>query len=253
MKTALRVAVLLAVVGAWLVPGAAHADRRNFVWNYEAKTMQKDEVELEYYLTASVIRPEGTQDDSIRYEHQAEIEYGVTDNLDVAMYQVFRQVEGEELRYRGYKARARYRFGDIGERFIDPLVYLEVHHNPFSEEIEFEQKIVLAKNISNWILAFNMTFEEELKFKDDAQEYLLKPGFAAGYQFRPWITLGLEFEDRMLTVSPGGFDHNSFHAGPTISLAGQRLWWNLGALIQMTDAYSEEARYQVRTLMGIYF
>src|SRR3989338_3807161 len=185
------------------LPNLAHADRRSFVWNYEAKTMQKGETELEYYLPGSVTRPDGVVDDLVTFDHQVEVEYGITDNWDVSMYQVFRQREeadgDEEFKYRGTKLRTRYRFVDIGERFVDPLIYLEVHHNPFSEEVEFEQKVVLAKNIENLILAFNMTTEQELKFKDDAQEYLFKPGLAVGYQIRPWVILGVEMEDRILT------------------------------------------------------
>lgn len=253
MKLSIKIAAVAALAIAMGLPSLARADRRSFVWNYEAKTMQAEEAELEYYLTGSALRPSGTADDQSRFEHQVEVEYGLTDNFDVAMYQVFRQVEDEELRYRGYKLRTRYRFGDIGEHILDPLIYLEVHHNPLSEEVEFEQKLVLAKNFEKVILAFNLTTEEEIKYKDDAEEYLIKPSLALGYQLRPWITLALEAENRALFTSPGGFDHNSIHAGPTISLAGQRLWWNVGALIQATDAYSEEPRYEVRTLMGLFF
>lgn len=253
MKSCYRLYGLAALAIAIAIPNLSHADRRSFVWNYEAKTMQKGEAEIEYYLTGSVSKADGAVDEDLTFEHRAEVEYGVTDNFDVAMYQVFRQVEGEELRYRGYKVRGRYRFGDIGQRFIDPLIYLEVHHNPLSEEVTFEQKIVLAKNINNFIIALNLTTEQEIKYKDNAKEYLFKPSLALGYQIRPWITVALEMEDRALSISPGGFDHNSFHVGPTISLAGQTIWWNVGALVQATTAYDSEPRYQVRTLAGIFF
>lgn len=245
----------LLVVGALAIPNLAHADRRSFVWNYEAKTMTKGETELEYYLTASVDRPDGQDFDRLTFEHQAEVEYGITDNFDVAMYQIFRQRENadgsEAFTWRGYKARARYRFGEIGQYFVDPLVYLEFVHKPAGDEIEFEEKLVLSKNIGNVILALNGTFEQEMKYKSDTEVYVIEPSFGVGYQFAPWVTLGAETTYRYVTEDGEGF--NALFAGPTISLAGESLWWSMGARFQITDEYSNAPRYEVRSLLGLFF
>lgn len=255
--TSRQLAWTLCALSLITLPSFAHADRRSFVWNYEARTMAKGEKELEYYLTSSVNRPEGQDFDQLTFEHQVEIEYGVTDNFDVAMYQIFRQREtdagADTFTWRGYKARARYRFGEIGQYFVDPLVYFEFIHKPAGDEIEFEEKLVLSKNIGHFILAFNGTLEQEIQYKADVKEYLYKPGLAAGYQAAPWVVIGAETEARFVSTDPGGYDHSAFFAGPTLSLAGESLWWNIGALFQVTDRYNEEPRYEVRSIVGLYF
>jgi len=57
---------------------SANADRRGYVWTYEYQTMPRGHAELEYYLTHKL-------PDSHKYsqkntwEHQVELEYGLTD------------------------------------------------------------------------------------------------------------------------------------------------------------------------------
>ena len=137
----LAVAILINLA----LPNTGLADRRNFLWSYEAKTMAKGETELEQYFTTDVDKSETDTNYRLTHEHQIEVEYGITDNFDVGIYQIFRQREGEGFSYRGYKTRGRYRFGEMGQYFFDPLIYLEFTHKPTGHEVEFEEKIVLAK------------------------------------------------------------------------------------------------------------
>lgn len=235
-----------------LSSSSAHADRRSFVWNYEARTMPKGEAEIEYYLTSKVERENGAVDDTVNFQHQVELEYGITDNFDVGIYQVFEQEEGEGFEYTGYKVRGRYRFGDIGEYAVDPLIYVEVIHEPGEKVLEFEQKLVLAKNIGNWALTFNLTTEEEHQFNANREAFAVNPSIGVGYQFAPWITLGTEFIQEN-EFEEGEDSVHTFFAGPTISLATSRFYLNLGAALQATRAYDHAPRYKVRSLIGLFF
>lgn len=247
-----RVFGVLLLMLVFMLPKMAEADRRNFVWTYEAKTMAKGEAEIEYYFTTFANKKDTDTDYKLDINHDLEIEYGVTDHFDIAMYQMFRQQEGKSFTYRGYKLRGRYRFGETGQYFVDPLIYIEFIHKPFSHEVEFEEKLVLSKNIGNLIIAFNATFEQEIKHKDNVQEYKFIPTLAIGYQIRPWITVGAEFLGKTQIINPGGYDFTSFMAGPTISLAGKKVWWDVGALFQVTKEYNNQPRFQVRSLLGIF-
>src|SRR5574341_1317649 len=106
----------------WLT-GAAHGDRRAYVWTYEYATQPKGDTEIEYYFTSAVDRL-GLGVSS--YKHWVELEYGLTEHWDVGLYQMFEQEPGDGyFYYDGWKLRTRYRFSEKGVLPVDPLVYLE--------------------------------------------------------------------------------------------------------------------------------
>lgn len=230
----------------------SHADRRNFVWAYEAKTIGKGEAETEYYFTALANKAPTDTDYQMDFHHDLELEYGITDHFDLALYQMFRHQEGEDFQYRGYKVRARYRFGEAEEYFLDTLLYVELIHKPLSNEIEFEEKGVFSKNIGSFLISFNTTLEQEAQYEAALQEYQFTQTLALGYQIKPWLTVGTEWMVNTLITSNAGYENTACLAGPTISFAGQKVWWNLGALYQLTQEYDEHARFEVRSLLGIY-
>jgi len=93
----------------------ANADRRGYVWTYEYMTMPKGQAELEYYLTHNVTDFHKYSGKNT-WEHQAELEYGLTDHWDIAIYQRWLQTNTsaqDEFEYAGTKLRTRYRFGEI--------------------------------------------------------------------------------------------------------------------------------------------
>jgi len=143
---------LIAAFGLLIAFGQAQADRRNFAWNYEYKTVPQGGAELEYYFTPELEKVE--DDFKISWGHQVELEYGITDRFDVGFYQMFKQEPDSTLKYTGYKVRGRYRFGEQGLYFLDPLIYLEFVQKPGG--IEFEERLILAKNISKSFFTFNL-------------------------------------------------------------------------------------------------
>ena len=54
-----------------------------------------------------------------------ELEYGLTDHLDAALYQVFDQKENDKMKYSGYKFRLRYRIAEKDQLPVDVLLYAE--------------------------------------------------------------------------------------------------------------------------------
>ena len=125
MKKVVLGILVCGIIG--LVAGNAYADWRSYVWTYEYMTMPKGSWELEYYLTTKV--PNITEPDVNTMKHYAELEYGITNRLDIAMYQRVLQRNNKsgspEIDYDGFKLRARYRIGEKGQFIVDPLLYVE--------------------------------------------------------------------------------------------------------------------------------
>lgn len=225
----------------------AFADWRRFVWSYEYFTIPEGRAEFEHYNTSFWTERTGNLDDK-QWEQQFEIEYGVTDRLDIAFYQVYRQKPAQSLEYRGYKVRSRYRFGERGTYFVDPLLYLEFIHK--GDELELEEKLVLGKNFGKIFSAFNATFEQEWE-DGKYKELKIVPSIGVGYRFPSNITLGLEALNHIEIVD-GKQEHSALFVGPTFSVMSSKGWASIGYLHQVTDVLDEHYKYQTRLLIGIF-
>jgi len=232
--------VTLACVG--LLGSSALADRRGYVWTYEYVTMPKGMFELEYYLTLKAPDTEDF-DNKNTWEHQAELEYGITDHWDVSIYQRWQQTNTaaeDDFDYTGTKLRTRYRLGEKGMYPVDTLFYLEYIRPDSSHEPEFlEGKLVLAKDIGKFNVAYNQILKTGISHDGETEhEYAL----GAGYEINPAWRIGLE--------SAGNYTEDKYHVGPTLSWGGKRAWLAIGALTGLNDR-SDDLR--VRLLVGIPF
>ncbi len=110
--------VFLVIFGAGLfisVVSDVYADRRSYVWTYEYMTMSKGRWELETYVTTEV--PDLHKSNLNYIKPQLEIEYGITDRWDVAMYQMWKfknKAKENDSEYEGFKLRTRYKIGEKG-------------------------------------------------------------------------------------------------------------------------------------------
>lgn len=214
----------------------ARADQRNYVWTYEYGTLAKGNAELEFYQTAV------TKDKKARsasdWTQQLELEYGITDHLDVGIYQVYSQAaDSPSLTYDGYKLKARYRIAEKNALPVDVLIYLE-HEESTVEGNAFEGKLILAKDLGKFNVAYNQIYERKYETGKSESEY------AAGisYEIVPWLRFGVE--------SKGSFEEGEYAAGPTIAWMGNRIWANIGAVFALNDKTSDR---EVRFLLGVPF
>ena len=99
MKTKLILSLIL--FGLLQLAVFARADERDYVWTYDYSSLAKGSSEIEYYMTSVVPdRQTSRQND---WQHQVELEYGITDHFDAALYQVFEQPAGGTMQYAGFK------------------------------------------------------------------------------------------------------------------------------------------------------
>jgi len=229
--------------------GSARADRPNFAFAYEPKTMAAGELELESYSTASVRYDWLANDHTYGWIHQVELEYGVTDRFDLAMYQVFSADQ-----WNGFKLRARYRPADYGALPVDVMFYGELIFGR-EGEMAFEEKLVVGKIIGKVALTLDSTLEQENLFGE--REYKWSEAIGAGYVLTPQVTAGLEAQARMgwepKTVYGAGtkleFADPAFYAGPTLSFATEKFFWNVNFSARTSDD-DNDPKYLFRIKMG---
>src|SRR5215813_10998364 len=113
MRYTLTVAVVLSL------SSAARADRKSFAYTYEYATLPEGQTEVELWHTQS--RDSWNKSTAERFEEKLEIEHGITDHWDMAMYTVLTEVAASDpmvaspLGLDAVRLESRYRFADRGE------------------------------------------------------------------------------------------------------------------------------------------
>ena len=200
-------------------------------------TMPKAATELEFYQTTKL-------SDLDSWEYRIEVEHGITDRFDFSVYQIFQQKENSAFKWDAVQFRARYRIGEVGQYFMDPLLYFEFNRKLDSKKPnKFEAKLILAKTSNRFNFAINPVYE--IFFAPGTQHEIgLDMGFS--YELNPKFILGVESTSRM-EFEEDETDIGSYF-GPTISFASGKWWYTLGTAFGLTDE-SDDA--QVRFIMGI--
>ena len=212
------------------------ADQRHFVWTYEYKTVSKGEVEFEHYYTTSYPNSSNLREGT-KVGHQLELEIGMNERFDFAIYHQFEQ--HETLTYKGFKLRGRYRIGEQNQYLLDPLLYLEYHGKPDFSEHGFETKLILAKETSKIIASFNPVLEIEIE--DDENE--IETEYAAGltYKLNKLFHVGIEFK---------GSEYGHYW-GPTISHGTHDIWFSLGSAFELGTVKEGKPEMEIRMIIGV--
>jgi len=216
------------------------ADQRSYVWTYEYLTVPKGEAELETYFTISAPEKDNLKGNTST-EHRFEFEVGMNERFDFAIYQIFLQEPAEEsLRYKGFRLRARYRIGEKGRYFVDPLIYLEYKGLSDFSEHGVEAKLILAKDLGRFNIALNPIVDFEFGDKNEVEaEYTL----GMSYKINDLLRLGIE--------AKGSKDGH--YVGPVIAHGKGRFWVTLGLTFNVGSVEEGKPKFQTRMLLGIRF
>jgi hypothetical protein len=244
---------LMVTALAW--PLAVRATPRPLPYSYPYMTLPRGKLEVEQYLDMIPIRIAREQSSgdsqgvwSLRAVLQTELEIGITDRLEGALYFAFRQAASvaPTIRFDGLKQRLRYRFAESGEWPVDLGVYLEVAelHN----EIEIEEKIILSRRFGSLTVTANLWVEQEYYFQDREVKYLYNPTLGASLELSPALMLGLEywargrFDSAMPVIAPGPEDAGPdadvpsgarHYLGPTVLVQTGEYFLSLGAYLRL--------------------
>ncbi|HVV50032.1 MAG TPA: hypothetical protein VHO06_10270 [Polyangia bacterium] len=261
--TALLAAALTAALAA-----AARANPAPLPFTYIYETLPAGDAEVELYTDLTplhLINANATQGTYLVPQFQSEIEYGLTDHLELGLYLVLVPTDysgflppPSTMEGTGVKQRLRYRFADAGQWPVDLAVYGEVVEN--AREIELEGKVILQRRVGPLRIAANAWGERELYF-NGTREWVLNP--TAGAVLERWIRVqpGVEYWMHGELADGGSWNLRPQHyLGPTVILQLGKIWWSNGFYFRLnglqtpaagtSDAYGA---VWARTIVGISF
>ena len=244
----LRSGLALTGIAGLLAPAVARATPRPLPFTYPAETLPKGSLEVEQYVDLVPVKVAREEDagtravTSLRSELQTELEYGITDKLELGFYFAFQQAASAGspyLQFRGIKQRVRY---ELSEQPCWPLgvgLYGEIAE--FHDELEFEEKILLSKRFGAVGVALNLWVEQEWYFQDELWKFIYNPTAGAWYEFSPHFSLGAEYwlrgrfdEPDAAEVATGDAPSGTRHyAGPTAMVQSGEYFASLGSYVRL--------------------
>jgi len=266
---------VLFAVSMWLLAQAAVAGDSPFGYVYTTDTHQKGKREFEQWITQ---RHGQSQGDFDLWQLRSEIEYGVTDRLQTAVYLNYGSVNAFRNRPDGTTGPgafvpddvdpdARYQkqfFESISNEWIyrvlspykDPIglaLYIEPSWGP--DKRELEGKLILQKNFLDdrliWAANFSLAAESERFHGEWEREGELELTTGLAYQFAPRWHAGAEYryhrgyEGRGFSSSKRAYAASFF--GPSVHYASNDWWITATFLKQLANAkaYTDAAQEDI--------
>jgi hypothetical protein len=245
---------------------AAFADEPLFGFLYTTDLLPKGGMEVEQWMTWRHQKNSGSYD---QLEHRTEFEYGVTDQLQAALYLNYNWTQAfhngpfgattppeqfadfspgpddhfNKSRFVGVSGELIYR---ILSPYTDPIG-LAVYAEPTIGQNfrELETRIILQKNFFDDLLtlAFNFTYAPEFRYLPNdsgigsswQEETDVNLTFGASYRFVANWSAGFEFTNER-EYNSFLFNHESnsgYYLGPNIHYGGEKFFVTVSALWQM--------------------
>jgi hypothetical protein len=235
----------------------ALADPRPFTFSTDTYAVGKGRWEYEQWVTWSTQKESDSGFQRLEFRH--EFEFGVADNFDLALYLPV-------WRYDDADGQAATRFGSVG---VEGVVYLS---NPVTDfvgvglysevqagerSLTFENKLLVQKDVGNWIFLYNLVAETELEgvFGDGENEIEgeLAHTFGVSYAFPKGWFLGGEAVVESVYEDWSHYEGTTVYAGPAISYQGNdHFWFTITPAYQLTN-HDDEPDWQVRMIAGLTF
>ena len=153
-------------IGLFLLPRVAVA--RDLLVNQSYLTLERGEFEVELYNDVNFA--EADNDDTYNSKHQIEVEYGVTDHVQVAYYEVYTWDRSQDWERDAFKIEAKLRFAEAGQWPLDLALYTEYKNPDGPRDVRsdvVEQKLIASKTLGRVTLVGNVIFEKEINTHSD--------------------------------------------------------------------------------------
>jgi len=237
----------------WLGGGLASAGQRKFAYNYEVLTAPLGSIEFENWVTWK--RGDGAEN---QWNFRHEIEYGVTDRLQIALYLVdwrWTDAPGEKrVQYEHTGVEVIYRLSNPTTDFLGSAVYGEVKLG--DGLVELEGKLLLQKNLGRAALVYNATVEAVWEGTTLGQlnerSGELAQTIGASYEVNAYVNLGVECLHEVALPNWGAQGRSMIFAGPNISLRKGRYFATITSLFRLSDQ-ADEPTVQTRCIFGVNF
>ena len=237
------------ILASW--PLICFSGVRHFTFLYEAPTSAPESLELENWITwKRMTGPD--RSDAVDFRH--ELEYGVTDKLQVSLYLA-------DWFYKNQREHSGFAYSDSAIELIynltnpvdDPLglsIYAEIKAG--YRLIELESKLIAQKNFGPLILTYNATLEalwEGHSLQERQGEF--QQAFGASYELSPRLSAGIELlHEFVFTEWRDDEKIRNLFVGPNVSYRRRNWFVTVTTLAQATNT-TDEPNLQVRTIFGI--
>lgn len=241
----------LIVLAAATLMGAnpAEAIDRRFTFSYETTTQPKGILEYEQWFTWEHF------DGGDKYKFRHELEYGLTDRLQLGVYlfdwEHEREDGGHHTAWEGSGLELIYQLSDPNKSAIGSALYGEVLVS--DQEIGLEAKLFLQKNFGPFALVYNAMIEAE--WEDHYKEAIGVLGQSAGlsYQINPSFLIGVEATHEVEFEDWSDAGPHAVFVGPNLSIrAHGGFWVTVAGLFQATNS-DDAPESQLRVLAGFHF
>ncbi len=246
-----RIECILAVLCLLSVAVAARAGGRRFTYSYEALTMPKGMWEYEQWVTWKTAKE--TDRDFDRFDFRHEIEYGVTDNFQLALYFAdWRYEESPGKRGGDFRDVALEGIYNLSSPVTDPVglaLYGEIAIG--DEKLKIEGKVIIEKDFGPLVLVYNAILEAEWEgdnYVEDKGEIEQTAGIS--YQFSPRLMVGAELLHELQMPDWRGIRGKGIlYLGPNVSYHAEKWWATLTPMFQVSDV-EDEPDFQMRLIVG---
>lgn len=272
--------VLILVLGT--VSRLAAANPRPLPYTYPSESLTAGAFEIEEYVDTTPVPAvavgTGAETTLLRNVLVTELEYGLTDRLELGLYFQFSNNPGLStgtsptvpVMFDGLKQRLRWSLAPPGEWPVDVSLYGEVAE--LQNEIELEAKVILQRRIGRVRVMVNLWAEHEFYFVG-RNEWVLNPTAGLAWEIFPWLQLGLEYWMHAEYVVSGNnaatasadnslapFNQRAHHyVGPGVSMQFKKFWFSVAPYVRL-DELNRKAQLGdmfgplwVRSVIGIDF
>lgn len=230
-----------------LVPHS-EANERRFAFTYEAVTAPKGSFEFEQ----QVFWERGSGFDSFKFRQ--ELEYGVTDRLQLALYFFdFEHVQengSSSTQWAGTGLEAIYQMTDPNKDALGSALYGEAIMN--DSELELEAKLLLQKNVGPFSFAWNGILEAKWENGYRDAVGVLEQTLGVSYQVHPSFSVGLEAKQEVAFEDWRHSEGNAVFVGPNVSFRKGRFFLASTCLFRVSNVPGEP-HIELGTVMGIHF
>lgn len=243
---------LLAVATALLAMPSADAGQRRFAYNYETLTAPKGTIEFENWVTWKHSDLVGG-DDADQWQFRHEIEFGVTDRFQLALYVADWNYnedddEGHQTRYKGTGLEAIYNLTNPNTDLIGSALYGEVVVG--EQMVKLEGKILLEKRFGPVSIVYNAVLEAEWEGEDYHEETgEFQQTFGVSYDVTKNLSVGFEALHEIEMPNWEETESGRFFVGPNVSVRAGRFFGTLAWLWQTTHI-EDEPDFQPRLIVG---
>jgi len=249
-----RILPILACLAA-LTPLAptAQANARKFTYSYQATTLKAGQVEYEQWVT--IKRDKKIDRDYTRIDIRHEIEWGITDNLQAAIYYDWRYEDSKKkndyTNMRDVSIELIYNTSSPTTDLLGSAIYAEIALG--EDKFKIETKLLLQKNINQWVFAWNGIAEAEWEGDDYSDtKGVFAQTLGASYQISHALSVGAELLHQAEYKDWSTWSDTSVYLGPNLSYSKNQWWVTVTPMYQLTDNPGQ-ADYQIRVLFGYQF